>query len=645
MKRICVMVSLLLGIGMAEAAPSKVVEVASPNKSIKLKFTVDKGGVPTYLVFCNDSLVVKESKLGLVMGEADLSKGLSIAKVGKVEKITDSYTLLNDKRSRCTYSANRCVVAFGAKQSIKPSIIFQVSNDGVAFRYLLEGAQKGVKHIVKENTSFCFPTSAKGWLHPHAEAQTGWSNTQPSYEEYYKMNIPVGTPSELKQGWSFPALFQSAGHWVLITETDMSRSYCGSHLGNPTPNGEYSIAFAQEKERTSAAAPLLPESTLPWTSPWRVIEVGKSLSTIVESTLPTDLSSPAKKIDYSFVQPGKSSWSWVLLNDGATTYDVQKQFIDYASQMGWRYCLVDALWDTQIGYDKIAELAAYAKGKNVGLLLWYNSNGSWNKAPQTPLNRIYDAATRRMEFERISKMGIKGVKIDFFGGDGQSFMAYYQDILDDAAKAGLVVNFHGATIPRGWTRTYPNLVSMESVRGFEYLTFDQNNTNEEPTHCAVLPFTRNAIGPMDFTPVCFSEIPGKKRISSNGFEIALSVIFQSGVQHYAEIPSGMNSQPSYVVDFMRNLPLRWDDVKLIDGFPGEYAVVARRAGSSWYVGGINGTSADKHLTLDLSVLGNVKGGTVIADGESARAFTTYELKGSKLDITVKPRGGFVVKLY
>ncbi|WP_410503419.1 glycoside hydrolase family 97 catalytic domain-containing protein [Hymenobacter sp. AT01-02] len=274
-----------------------------------------------------------------------------------------------------------------------------------------------------------------------------------------------------------------------------------------------------------------------------MLVVGNSLRPIVESTLTTDVS-PAAQSAALPAAPGKSSWSWVLLGDDKTTYDVQRRFIDYSASMGWGYCLVDALWDKQIGYDKTQELAQYARSKNVGLLVWYNSNGHWNEAPQTPTNVLFEAESRRKEFARIKQMGVAGVKIDFFGGDGQSFMNYYQDLLTDAAQAGLLVNFHGTTIPRGWNRTYPNLMTMEAVRGFEFLTFDQANTDQEPTHCAVLPFTRNAVGPMDFTPMAFSEIRGKERRTSNAFELALSVLFQSGIQHYAEVPEGMAAQPA-----------------------------------------------------------------------------------------------------
>jgi alpha-glucosidase len=635
------MAGCLLALPVA-AQTTAPMQVASPDGAVRVTVALAAGGRPTYTVRYRNAEILRPSQLGLQLAGTDLTQGLKLQKAGNVELVTEGYVVATDKRAHCRYEANRRIFRFAGAKGPTLSVVFQVSNDGVAFQYLLEGQARDIQKITAEKTTFHLPAAAKGWLHPHAKAQTGWAKTQPSYEEYYQLGVAAGTPSTLGQGWSFPALFEAGGHWVLLTEAGMGRTYCGSHLAHTSPDAEYSVAFPQEPERTTAEAALLPEGRLPWRTPWRVIEVGNSLAPIVESTLTTDLSAPARSQPGTFGQPGKAAWSWVLLGDNSAVYDVQRQFIDYAASMHWDYCLVDALWDKQIGYDKMAELAAYGRTKNVSLLVWYNSNGNWNEAPQTPKNVLFDPESRRKEFARLQQMGIKGVKIDFFGGDGQSFMNYYQDLLTDAAKAGLLVNFHGTTIPRGWNRTYPNLVSMEAVRGFEFLTFDQANTDQEPTHCAVLPFTRNAVGPMDFTPMAFSEIKGKQRRTSNAFELALSVLFQSGVQHYAEIPAGMAAQPAYVQDFVRDLPKRWEDVKFLDGYPGQYAVLARQAGSKWYVAGINATDAPKTIQIDLQKLG-LSAGTLITDGATNRSFTTRPLAGTTLSVTLPARGGFVVQ--
>jgi hypothetical protein len=633
----------LLSLAALELAQAQApIQIASPDGAVRVTVALAAGGRPTYAVRYREAELLRPSRLGVQLAGTDLSQNLTLQSAGKTEAVAERYDLATDKRAHCRYEANRRIIRFAGAAGPTLSVVFQVSNDGVAFQYLLEGKAKDVQKITAEKTTFHLPAAAKGWLHPHAKAQTGFAKTQPSYEEYYQMGIAAGTPSTLGQGWSFPALFEAGGHWVLLTEAGMGRTYCGSHLAHAAPDAEYGVAFPQEAERTTPEAALLPEGRLPWRTPWRVVEVGPSLAPLVESTLTTDLSAPAQALPVAVGQPGKASWSWVLLGDDKTTYDVQRQFIDYAAAMHWDYCLVDALWDKQIGYDKMQELATYARSKNVGLLAWYNSNGHWNEAPQTPTNVLFDPASRRKEFARLQQMGIKGVKIDFFGGDGQSFMNYYQDLLTDAARAGLLVNFHGTTIPRGWHRTYPNLMTMEAVRGFEFLTFDQANTDQEPTHCAVLPFTRNAVGPMDFTPMAFSEIRGKQRRTSNAFELALSVLFQSGIQHYAEIPAGMAAQPAYVQDFVRNLPKRWDDVKFLDGYPGQYAVLARQAGSRWYVAGINATDAPKEVVIDLAKLG-LSAGTLITDGDTNRSFRTLPVGSGPLRLTLPARSGFVVQ--
>lgn len=618
------------------------VSVSSPDERIRVDISLDNHGIPRYAIYYNKLQILEPSALGLVVDNTDLTRGMKIASEGTVEPVSDRYTLVSGKRRECSSQANRRVIGFVPRNGIRLEIVFQVSNDGVAFRYELKGEGQEIRTVTLENTRFNFPETATAWLHPHAVAQSGWESTQPSYEENYEIEIPVGTESNFGQGWSFPALFRSNAHWVLVSETDMVRHYCGSHLGHLSPEGEYQLAFPQEPETMGPDEPLYPTCTLPFHSPWRVLIIGETLAPIVESTLATDVSRPSLIDDTSFIKPGRSSWSWVLLKDDSTVFDVQKRFIDYSSDMSWEYCLIDCYWDTKIGYEKIEELARHAEKKGVNLILWYNSNGTWNTAPLTPRDRVADPQVRREEFARIRDMGIKGLKIDFFGGDGQSFMNYYQDLIEDAAKYGLVVNFHGATIPRGWTRTYPNLMTMESVKGFEYVTFEQSNANRAPAHGTVLPFTRNATGPMDFTPVCFSGIPRIRRRTTNGYELATSVLFQSGIQHFAAIPRGMYSQPAYVVDFMRRVPVVWDDVKFIDGYPGKFAVLARRAGNTWYVAGINGENNERTLNIDLSVLGDLSNLVLITDGDGPRELVKYMPEETNLDISLRPCGGFVL---
>ncbi len=633
------MVILIL---IAACTQSKKTEIISPDGAVKV--TVENPDHQLlYSVSYNGDSTILPSKLGLIREDGDFSKDLKITNISADEKVVEEYTMNVHKKAMNHYEANQKTISVENSKGQKMQVIFQVSDHGVAFRYYFPDTDSTMHKITNEVSSFAFNPDAKAWLQPCAHAKTSWGNANPSYEEHYLQDIPVGMPSPLA-GWVFPALFKTGNTWVLISEAAVDRNYCASRLAAESPNGIYSIGFPEEKE-VIFTGELNPQSTLPWYSPWRIMAIG-SMADVVESTLGTDLAKPAIEGDFSFVETGRSSWSWVLLKDNETIFPVQKKFIDYASDMGWEYCLIDAGWDVQIGYDKIQELVDYAKTKNVKILLWYNSSGDWNTTPQTPKSALLTHADRMKEFTRIKNMGVAGVKVDFFGGDGQSVMNYYIDIMEDAAKVGLEVNFHGCTLPRGWQRTYPNLVSMEAIKGEEYVTFDQANADVQANHCCVIPFTRNVFDPMDFTPTCFGEIPNIQRKTSNGFELALPVIFQSGVQHFAEIPEVMNQVPGYVKQFMKDVPVVWDDTKFLDGFPGKYVVMARKSGSTWYVAGINGQDTTQQVKVDLS-FANPVSGTLIIDGKTNREFEKSEMNLSEnklVDLTMKPQGGFVMLL-
>jgi alpha-glucosidase len=617
--------------------------LTSPDRHISVQLNGSPGKPLTYTVSRDGKPVLLASDLGLQLQGADLAGALTIAASSKVSTVTDKYQMATGKKRDITYSANEQTYSVQNAQKQKMDIVFRVSNDGVAFRYIVAEPSLPRKKLIQERTTFALPTSAKAWLQPIAVAQTGWGRTNPSYEEHYQMDIPVGTASPSPAGWVFPALFKAGDNWLAISEAGMDGSFQGSRLAADSKGGKYSIGNPM-KEEVFPDRGLMADVEGTLTSPWRLMALG-SLSTVVGSTLGTDLAAPAIAFDKQLVKPGHASWSWALLKDDATVYDVQKKFIDYAADMKWDYTLVDADWDRKIGYEKMKELADYATTKNVGVLVWYNSSGPWNSTEYSPKSKLLTHEQRVAEFKRLRQMGVKGVKIDFFNGDAQSMIAYYVDILNDAAAAGLLVNFHGATLPRGWTRTWPNLMTMEAVRGFEFTTFEQADEDKMPAHAAMMPFARNLFDPMDFTPMVFGDIPKIKRTGTNGFELATSVLYVSGIQHFAEVPEGMATVPAYVKSFLQELPRSWDDSRLVDGFPGKYAVVARRAGDTWYIAGINATGADKALTLDLSFAGG-KQGTIIADGnEGERSFSQRSIPaGKKAAVTIKPHGGFVMTI-
>ncbi len=640
------MIGLASMLGLAACARERPMN--RPDGKIEVGCRIAAGGTPVYDIWLDGRQAIRESRLGIVRRDADFTRNLAMVRDAGQERIhnrpiRDEYEILTAKRRRNTYVANQTVHHLKLPDGKRMDILFQVSNEGVAFRYHFPGTSGEAKQIIREATSFKMPDGTSAFLQPMQESGSGWERSNPAYEEFYLGDIPVGTQSTLKAGWVFPALFREGNRWLLVSETALGRGYCGSKLAHESPGGEYFIELADKRE-VRGDGPSLPQSPLPWTSPWRVIVLG-SLKTIAESTLGTDLADKARS-PLTGILPGRASWSWPLLGDSRTTYDVQKQFIDYAADMGWEYCLIDALWDRQIGYDRIRELCDYAATRNVGVLVWYNSAGDWNTTPQTPRDRMLTHESRVAEFDRLQSMGVKGLKIDFFGGDGQSMIDYYLDILEDAAPYGFLINFHGATLPRGWQRTYPHLMTMEAVKGFEYVTFGQENADHEPSHAAMLPFTRNVFDPMDFTPVCLDRVSDRiRRKTTSAFELALSVIFTSGIQHYPEIPAGMAKMPDYVKDFMKKVPSIWDDSRFLAGYPGRYVVMARQKAGKWFVAGINGEDAGRALTLDLAELRAAKGKLITdGDGELFRKQEVEFQPGEKYELTLKPNGGFVLTL-
>lgn len=636
-------VGLASVLALPAAAAEPELSLSSPDGRLQLAFHLGAGDKPRYSVRLDERTVLEDSRLGLVRNDADFTQALELVSVSGTEEVRDEYELLTSKRRLNRYIANRSVAVLQLPEGQRMEIQFQVSNDGVAFRYLFPENDTALHDIRSEASSFRFPAGTRAWLQPMAVAKSGWSSTNPSYEEIYLRDVEVGTPSPTGAGWVYPALFRSGDIWLLVSETGLTRSYCGTRLKSTWRSPEYTVAFPDPLEHFQGG-PVAPHGTLPWLTPWRIIVIG-DLETIVESTLGTDLAmQPSPSAPRPDGGPGKASWSWPLLGDDDTVFGMQTQFIDYAAEMGWEYTLVDSMWDQQIGYDGLRELVEYARGKDVRILVWYNSAGDWNETFQTPRDRMLTREGRLAEFERLKDIGVAGLKVDFFGGDGQSVMHYYQDILEDAARFGFVINFHGSTLPRGWQRTYPNLMTMEAVRGLEFVTFEQKNAEDEPTHAAMLPFTRNVFDPMDFTPVVLDHINGIERRTTSAFELALSVLFTSGIQHYAEIPEGMARAPGYVKEFLKDMPSIWDEVEFVDAFPGRYVVLARRGGNHWYVAGINAETAPRQVVIDLQAF-DATGGTVITDGDggnlSFRQVPLQTGRRNRATITMQPRGGFV----
>lgn len=655
MKKVLFFSSLLLTCLSAQAFEKRI---TSPDGNLVVTVN-DEGGKPGYQVDYKGTPMLLRSPLGLVLNFEDLTKDLVI-KDCLTQTVTDDYSLKTIKQSNVHYEANEAVCQVEKNGRRAMDIIFRVSNRDVAFSYKLyskksRGNETLAAIVENEASGFVLPDGTTTFLCPQSKPMGGFARTSPSYETSYTLDEPMGK-NGWGEGYSFPCLFkvpvaatklQPTGQgWVLISETGTDGNYVACRLLNEG-GANYKIGFPQQGEMngwgTTTASVSLPAQT-----PWRTITVGNTLQNVVETTVPFDLVKPKYKAsrDYTY---GAGSWSWIIGMDSSCNFDEQKRYIDFSAAMGWRTVLIDALWDKQIGYEKMAELSRYAKSKGVGLFLWYNSNGSWNDAPQSPLNKMNRSAARRQEMKWMQENGILGIKVDFFGGDKQAMMQLYEDILTDANEFGIQCIFHGCTLPRGWERMYPNYVASEAVLASENLHFGQGSCDAEAFNGCIHPFIRNTVGSMDFGGSTLNKFynadnkRGTHRVTSDVYALATAVLFQSSVQHFAMAPNNLTDAPAWAVDFMKNVPTTWDEVKFIDGYPGKYCIMARRHGDKWFVAGICADKQPLKKTITLPMFD--KGATlqVYSDDAQLQGSVTTVKQNKKQQITVTiPTNGAVV---
>ena len=613
MKKLFLCLALLTS--MVAQADDKT--VSSPDGRLQVTIACN-GGHATYAVTYDGTQVVKPSALGLITNLGDFTSGLTMQEKASQMSINNRYKLTQSKRTEVDYKANRLQVDFTTEKRVPMSVIFQVSNNDVAFCYQLgRGPRDNPKCAIieREATAFNLLDGTTTFLSPQITPMTGWERTKPSYEEDYEADAPMTKASRFGVGYTFPCLFKSplpaegANVWILISETGVTSQYCGARLSDYKPGTGYTVEYPQEGENNgfgSTSASIM----LPGFTPWRTITVGNTLAPIVETTVQFDVVEPLYEPSEKY-QPGRYTWSWLVWQDSATNYDDQVQLIDVASQMGFEYCLVDALWDTQIGYDRVEELAAYAKSKNVKLMLWYNSNGSENDAPQGPRGVMSNSIKRKQDMAWMKRIGVKAIKVDFFGGDKQETMRLYEDILSDANDFGIQCIFHGCTLPRGWERMYPNYVGSEAALASENVYFSDYHARQEGFEMSMHPFSRNAVGSFDWGGMMMNRYMSRdnksrhQRFTGDIFELATAITNQVSVNCVAMYPNNLLPEaegglPQFELDYLRQVPTTWDETRYIDGYPTRYAVIARKAtNGKWYVGGINGTNAPMTLTLDL----------------------------------------------
>ena len=547
------------------------------------------------------------------------------------------------------YVANEAVFSFTQQGKTIYDVIFRISNNDVAFKYKMYPQGKTLSCVVKqEATGFAFPDGTTTFLCPQSKPMGGFARTSPSYETSYTADDAAGK-NGWGEGYTFPCLFRNGDNgWVLVSETGVNGGYCASRLLGHK-GGTYTIGFPQEGEANGNGT-VSPGIALPGETPWRTITVGKTLAPIVETTVPFDVVKPLYPAKGEFTY-GRGSWSWIIGMDGSTNYKEQLRYIDFSAAMGYQSVLVDALWDKQIGRDKIEELAKYGKDKGVALYLWYNSNGYWNDAPQTPRGIMDNAIARRKEMKWMQSIGIRGIKVDFLGGDKQMTMQLYEDILSDANEYGLLVIFHGCTLPRGWERMYPNFAASEAVLASENLHFSQGSCDNEAFNATLHPFIRNTVGSMDFGGSALNKYynadnapRGSRRVTSDVYALATAVLFQSPVQHFALAPNNLTDAPSWAIDFMKEVPTTWDEVRFIDGYPGKYVILARRHGDKWYIAGVNAQKETLKLKVNLPMFSNGEKVRLFSDDKALQGGVKQIEIGKKqeLQLAIPCNGGVLI---
>ena len=612
-------------LSMLLAAALTVLGSPDGKLSVRLEQTPDSRIL--YSVEYDGKTMLSPSPLGLVAQDCDYSRLVYTGEEREAVKV--DYRLDRIKTSHVSHDAVRYMTHFKTPEGRLLDIEWHLSDNDVAFRYSIpRDTDTGSIRVMREETGFDFPEGTTTYLCPQSDAMIGWKRTKPSYEEYYRNAAPLGEKSEFGHGFTFPCLFNTPGGWVLVSETGVDSRYCGSRLDDYAEGSGYRVAFPMPEENNGNGT-VEPAFALPGCTPWRTITVGTDLAPIVETTIAFDVVEPRFESTRSY-EFGKSTWSWIVWQDASCNYDDQKTYIDFASELGYPYCLIDAFWDQNIGRDRIEELSRYARSKGVSLFLWYASSGWWNDISQSPVHIMSDPIARKKEMRWLESIGVKGIKVDFFGGDKQETMRIYESILSDADDCGIMVIFHGCTLPRGWERMYPNYVGSEAVRASENLVFSQYECDIEAVNATLHPFIRNSVGCMEFggtflnkrlnrangQPDARGRIGGTERKTSDAFQLATAVLFQNPIQNFALTPNNLEDAPAAAIEFMREVPTTWDETRYIAGTPSKDAVIARRCGSTWYVGAVN--AVDETLELD------VNGIVAALGGSSAEAIYTDE---------------------
>ena len=648
--RIKIIHSILL-VSLFIVTTSENIQILSPDELLNLNIIVD-GGIITYSASYNNLEILLPSRLGLKSNIGDFTEGITLVSK-ELNKETNIYDMSRTKSSHSEYIANKIDLTIENVEKHRMIITFLVSNNDIAFRYTLlrqENDNPKSAIINSEITSFRFPEFTSTFISPQSDPMIGWERTKPSYEEVYSADGEMNSRSLYGRGYVFPALFHIGSNgWALVSETGVTSGYVGSHLSDYSNVNGYTIAYPMEGENNGVGTTFA-GIPVPGSTPWRTITIGNNLKPIVETTISFDLVDPQYQPSIEY-KPGRYTWSWLIWQDDSINYDDQIKFIDLAAEMGFEYCLVDNWWDSRIGRDRIAELSYYAQSKGVRLMLWYNSNGYENDAPQTPRQCMHTSIAREKEMKWLQSIGIAGIKVDFFGGDKQVTMQLYEDILSDANRYGLQVIFHGCTLPRGWERLYPNYVASEAVLASENVFFTEEHALRQPFDLTLHPFCRNSLASMDWGGIIMNRYmsPDNKsrhsRKTTDTFELASGIIMQTSIQCVAMQPNNLKELPHEEIDFLKELPSTWEETIFIDGYPGKYVVLARKSKNKWYVAGLNAEKDVKELILELPMFaGKNTVDYYIDNSERYSEIRTIKIgSDNRIKVSMLANGGFILK--
>jgi alpha-glucosidase len=645
----------------AQGAATAPLKVSSPNGQIV--FLLSEGQAAKvnatatelrYSVEFHGKQMIADSRLGLEpVGQPALGPGMRNmgAETGSEDR---TYSIPVGKTRSVRDHYNSLHASYEDEQGRKLAVEVKVFDDGAAFRYVVpdQPAAKQVK-IAHENTEFIYAKDATTYPLILEGYQSSW-------EDEYQERLVSGLHHDWVVG--LPLLAEEPGiGWVAIAEANID-NYAGMYLRKGKGRFDVKADLSPRVDEPGVAV----DATTPFSSPWRVLMIGDEPGRLIESNIVLNLNPPSKIADESWIKAGKSAWDWwsgqaapsVSFKTGMNTATM-KHYIDFASASGFPYMLIDAGWavppptgveqaDANSDITKVVpevdmpELLRYAKEKNVKLWLWSH----W-----TSVDKYMDQA-----FPQFEKWGIAGVKIDFMNRDDQWMVDFYHRVVESAAAHHLMIDFHGAYKPDGLRRTYPNLITREGVMGKEYLKW---SARTGPVHNATLPFTRMLAGPLDYTPGAFGNSNRENFVGRNfepmglgtrAHELALYVVLESPFMMVSDYPEHYQGQKAF--DFIKQVPVTWDEVRVLDGRPMKNITVARRSGNDWYVGSLTNWD-ERTVKVPLDFLGAGKYvAEIYADAPDAAQEATHSTftkqnvdKNTVLDVHMVSGGGNAIWIH